>query len=92
MIRRRPRQRQISGYHRFEDAERRTLSGHADGDFVRLRDQQGNEWVGIAEASPDGLVRYRLRDPHGKFAVGISDGYGISLRDDYGRTWRGFID
>lgn len=90
--RRRGRSRSVTGTYRFEDASRRTLTGYADGDFVRLRDDSGREWQGIAERQPDGLVRYRLRDAEGAYALGISDGYGITLRDDYGRSWRGFVE
>ena len=68
------------------------MSGFGDGDFIRLRDEFGNEWRGQAEKNADNAVRYRFRDSLGHFITGIGDGYGVTLRDEHGNTWRGFID
>jgi hypothetical protein len=71
----------------------RTVFGSADGDFIRLRDEYGNEWRGVAEVQSDDMVHYRFRNEEGHHVSGISDGaYGIILRDERGKTWRGFID
>lgn len=71
----------------------RTVFGSSDGDFIRLRDEFGNEWRGTVEVQSDEMVRYRFRDSAGRHISGISDGgYGILLRDERGKTWRGFID
>jgi hypothetical protein len=79
------------GFLRFSSGNR-VVSGPGDGDFIRLRDQFGNEWHGVAERQQDDSIRYRFRDSKGEFVTGISDGYGIVLRDSKGNTWRGFID
>jgi hypothetical protein len=79
------------GFFRFSSGGR-VVSGHGDGDFIRLRDQYGEEWRGVAERQPDGTIRYRFRDSQGDYVTGVSDGYGIVLRDSKGETWRGFID
>jgi hypothetical protein len=82
----------VGGYFRFDSGKGRTMSGFGDGDFVRLRDQYGNEWRGQAERQPDDTIRYRFRDAEGKSITGVSDSYGVILRDERGNTWRGFID
>ena len=79
-----------SGYYRFENGQK-SVSGFGDGDYVRLRDEHGNIWRGLAEAQEDNTVRYRFRDSKGGTISGISDRFGIVLRDDKGNTWRGFI-
>lgn len=68
------------------------MVGYGEGEFVRLRDEQGNVWNGTAEAQEDNLVRYRLRDTSGRSITGISDSYGIVLRDEKGNNWRGFLE
>ncbi len=90
--RRRSRSHVPSGYYRFEDSCRRTLQGHGEGDFIRLRDEYGNVWHGQADRQPDDSIRFRFRDSQGKAISGMSDGYGIILRDDNGRIWRGFLE
>ncbi|HAX41012.1 MAG: hypothetical protein M9913_21160 [Bryobacteraceae bacterium] len=72
--------------------KQRHVYGSGDGDFIRLRDERGQEWYGMAERMEDDSVRYRFRDPDGNYISGISDGYGVILRDAKGNTWRGFID
>jgi hypothetical protein len=80
------------GFYRFEGAGRNMLYGAGDGEFVRLRDQNGREWRGWVERSDDDTVRYRFRDADGKMISGVSDSYGVLLRDERGNTWRGIID
>jgi hypothetical protein len=93
MIYRKRRSRSApSGFFQFQSVHNRTVSGHGDGDFIRLRDEFGNEWFGTGERQDDDLIRYRFRDTEGRHISGISDGYGIVLRDEKGNTWRGFID
>ncbi len=80
------------GFYRFESQQRRHMFGYGDGDFVRLRDEFGNVWQGIAEEGEDNTVRFIFRDPDGRRISGVSDSYGVTLRDEFGNTWRGFID
>jgi hypothetical protein len=89
--RRRSRLSMPSGFFRFE-SKTQTVSGYGDGDFVRLRDEFGNEWRGQAERQADDTIRFRFRDAEGNVICGISDAYGVVLRDEHGNTWRGFID
>ena len=81
-----------SGFYRFENAFRRSVYGFGDGEFVRLKDEFGNVWRGLAERGDDNTIRYRFRDSKGKTVSGISDSYGIILRDQSGKVWRGFLD
>jgi hypothetical protein len=90
--RRRSRYGASGGFYRFEGPGRRSVYGASDGDFIRLRDQEGREWRGSVEKMADGTIRYRFRDAEGKTVSGISDSYGILLRDEQGNTWRGFVD
>jgi len=89
--RRRARLNMPSGFFRFE-GKRQVVSGYGDGDFVRLRDEFGNEWRGQAERQSDDTIRFRFRDSEGNVITGISDHYGVVLRDEHGNTWRGIID
>jgi hypothetical protein len=68
------------------------MFGYGEGDFVRLRDEFGNVWNGVAEPQGDNVVRFRFRDEKGKSITGISDSFGIVLRDEKGNTWRGFVE
>ncbi len=90
--RRRRRGGSPAGFYSFESQNRRTMYGVGDGDFVRLRDENGNLWRGQAEQMEDRTLRFIFRDTGGKRISGISDSYGITLRDEDGKTWRGFID
>ncbi len=80
-----------SGFYRLSSS-RAVLSGHGEGDFIRLTDADGRVWTGSATREPDNSVRYRFRDAKGRSMTGISDAYGLVLRDDSGKTWRGFIE
>lgn len=90
--RRRQRSSVPSGFYRFESSSRKTVYGFGEGDFVRLRDEFGNEWRGTAERQFDNSIHFRFRDDEGNPITGISDGNGVVLRDTQGNTWRGFID
>jgi hypothetical protein len=79
------------GYFHFSMGNR-TIFGPGDGEFIRLRDEFGNEWRGVAERQGDDTIRYRFRDDSGNHISGMSDGYGVVLRDSKGNTWRGFIE
>lgn len=82
-----------SGFYRFENTRSRSgMTGYGDGDFVRLRDEYGNVWNGMAIAQDDNIIRYNFRDSGGKSISGISDSFGIILRDEKGNTWRGFVE
>jgi hypothetical protein len=90
---RRGRSSAPSGFYRFENVKSRSaMFGYGEGDFVRLRDEYGTVWSGIAEPQDDSIVRFRFRDDRGRSITGISDTYGILLRDEKGNTWRGFIE
>jgi hypothetical protein len=80
------------GFFRFQNAQRQTVHGYGEGDYIRLRDEFGNIWRGVATREADNTIRYRFRDQNGASISGISDAYGVVLRDERGRTWRGFID
>ena len=80
------------GYYRFQGAGKQVLQGFGDGDFIRLRDEEGHEWQGVAEGF-DTMVRFRFRDSKGNCLSGVSEGgNGIVLRDEKGNTWRGYVD
>ncbi|HEU0119587.1 MAG TPA: hypothetical protein VFQ91_03610 [Bryobacteraceae bacterium] len=68
------------------------MSGYGEGGFVRLRDEFGTVWNGMADPQEDNIVRYRFRDASGRSITGISDSFGIVLRDEKGNTWRGFVE
>jgi hypothetical protein len=81
-----------TGYYRIQGSGSQFLHGFGDGDFIRLRDEHGREWRGVAEVF-DTMVRFRFRDSEGNYISGVSDaGAGIILRDEKGNTWRGFVD
>jgi hypothetical protein len=80
------------GYLQFRASDRSTVHGYGEGDYIRMRDEYGNIWVGSATREQDDVVRYRFRDHRGKFITGVSDDYGVMLRDEKGNTWRGFVD
>lgn len=81
------------GYLRFRSSDRTTVHGYGEGDYIRMRDEYGNAWVGSANRDDDSnMVRYRFRDHNGRSITGISDSYGVLLRDEKGNTWRGFVD
>ncbi len=94
MIYRRKRSRTSapSGFYHFESAGKGSVCGFGFGEYLRLRDENGNVWQGQAEPQGDNTVRYRFRDSNGNMLSGISDGGGIVLRDENGNTWRGLID
>ena len=77
---------------RFQNVQKHTVYGFGHGDYIRLRDEFGNVWRGVADRRDDNTVQYRFRDEKGQFITGISDSYGVVLRDERGKTWRGFVD
>ncbi len=81
------------GYFHFEEVGAPgRVYGFGHGDYIRLRDEQGNTWSGSAELGADDSVRYRFQDSAGQAITGISDTWGLILRGPRGRTWRGFIE
>lgn len=82
------------GFYRFESMKTKcSMQGTGFGEFIRLRDEFGNVWRGMAELQDDDTIRYRFRDANGRTISGISDStYGVLLRDDKGNVWRGFVD
>ena len=89
---RRTTQSAPGGFFSFQSIHKQTVYGYGYGDYIRLRDEYGNVWRGMAEREYDDTVRYRFRDEKGRAITGVSDSYGVLLRDDRGTTWRGFID
>ncbi len=81
-----------AGFYRFENKQRKQVCGYGDGDFVRLRDENGNMWQGQAEDMGDNTYRFIFKDSEGKRISGLADDNGVVLRDEDGQTWRGFID
>ena len=79
------------GYLQFRSGNN-TVHGCGEGDYIRLRDEFGQVWVGSAVQEDDEAVRFRFRDPNGRYISGIADAGGLLLRDDKGRTWRGFLE
>jgi hypothetical protein len=91
--RRRANRRALGGFFSFEEeATKARMHGFGYGDFIRVRDEYGHIWRGIAEEGADGTYRYTFRNSRGSTLSGLADGYGITLRDEKGRTWRGFVD
>lgn len=84
--------RLAGGYVRLRSMDNRSMFGHGYGDHIRLRDEFGTVWRGVADLEDGNLVRYRFRDDKGHSISGISDSYGVLLRDDKGRSWRGSIE
>jgi hypothetical protein len=82
----------LGGYYRIESPNQPIMQGFSDGEYVRLRDEFGREWRGVAEQFDQDLVRLRFRDDEGNSVSGVIDRSGIVLRDSKGKTWRGFID
>ena len=80
------------GFFRFQNASKAAVYGYGEGDYIRLRDEYGNVWRGVAERDSDGMIRYRFKDDKGNAITGISDSYGVIMRDEKGKTWRGFVD
>jgi hypothetical protein len=85
-------QKAPGGFFRFQNVHKHSVYGFGEGDYIRLRDEFGNVWRGVAERDADNSIRYRFRDQQGRCISGLSDSYGVVLRDEKGNTWRGFVD
>jgi hypothetical protein len=89
----RKRHRQPGGFFHLQEEKTKTrVSGYGHGDFIRLKDEYGNIWLGSAETVADNSIVYRFRDGNGKTLTGISSGLVVTLRDEKGNTWRGAVD
>jgi len=89
----RKRLRQPGGFFHLQEEKTQTrVSGYGHGDFIKLKDEYGNIWLGSAETIADNSIVYRFRDGKGKTLTGISSGLLVTLRDEKGNTWRGAID
>ena len=80
------------GFLRFQNSLKQCFFGFGEGDYIRLRDEFGNTWLGSALRDDNNAVRYRFRDEKGTTISGMSDSLGIMLRDEKGNAWRGFVD
>ncbi|MEP7353202.1 MAG: hypothetical protein ABI824_08235 [Acidobacteriota bacterium] len=77
----------------LQDEKTKTrVSGHGQGDYIRLKDEYGNVWLGAAVLNDDDSVQYRFRDAKGKSMSGVAYGQAVTLRDEQGNTWKGFVD
>jgi len=90
MTRRRKTRLAPTGFFNIQNQTQR-ISGFGSGDFVRLKDEQGELWRGTAELLDDNTIFYRFRNSAGRVISGASDGYGIRLRDERGQVWRGYV-
>ena len=80
------------GFYQLESmASPHSLTGFGDGEFVRLRDENGELWHGSADVQSEDMIRYQFRNAKGKSISGLADSNGILLRDERGNTWRGFV-
>jgi hypothetical protein len=81
------------GFFHLEDEKTKTrVSGYGEGDYIKLKDEYGNLWLGSATRLQDNSVAYRFRDPRGKSLTGVGQGAVVTLRDERGNTWKGFVD
>jgi hypothetical protein len=81
------------GYFNLQEEKTKTrVSGYGHGDFIKLKDEYGNVWLGSAETVEDNSIVYRFRDRSGQTLTGISSGLVVTLRDQKGNTWRGAVD
>jgi hypothetical protein len=81
------------GYFNLQEEKTKTrVSGYGHGDFIKLRDEYGNVWLGSAETVADNSIVYRFRNGTGQTLTGISSGLVVTLRDEKGNTWRGAVD
>ena len=91
--RQRKRRRTPGGFFHMEEERTKTrVYGHGQGEYIKLKDEYGNSWVGWAERNADNSVVYRFRDSKGRTLTGVSDNVTVTLRDEKGRTWKGFVD
>ena len=91
--RRRANRRAPGGFFSFEQITTKSrMHGFGYDDYIRVRDEYGQTWRGVAEEAADGTYRYTFRDGRGRTLSGMADAYGVTLRDEKGRTWRGVID
>ena len=79
-------------FHLQEERTKTRVSGYGHGDYIKLKDEYGNIWLGSAETIADNSIVYRFRDGKGKTLTGISSGLVVTLRDEKGNTWRGAVD
>jgi hypothetical protein len=87
------RTREAGGHFNLQEEKTKTrVSGYGHGDFIKLKDEYGNVWLGSAETVDDNSTVYRFRDGTGKTLIGISSGLVVTLRDEKGNTWRGAVD
>jgi hypothetical protein len=90
---RRRKTREPGGFFHLQEEKTKTrVSGYGHGDYIKLKDEYGNIWLGSAETITDNSIVYRFRDGAGKTLTGISSGLVVTLRDEKGNTWRGAVD
>ena len=60
------------GFFRLQNAQRHVVYGYGDGDFIRLRDEFGNIWRGVATREDDESIRFRFRDQRASKCHGLN--------------------
>src|SRR5579872_373191 len=85
--------REPGGHFSLQEEKTKTrVAGYGHGDFIKLKDEYGNVWLGSAETVADNSIVYRFRNGMGQTLTGISSGLVVTLRDEKGNTWRGAVD
>ena len=79
-------------FHLEEEKTKTRVFGYGHGDYIKLKDEYGNEWIGSATLNADESVAYRFRNGKGKSLSGVSESSVVTLRDEQGNTWKGFVD
>jgi hypothetical protein len=75
-----------------EERSRMRATGFGIDGYVRIKDETGNVWSGLAETNSDDVVTYHLTDSHGRRMTGVENGASMIFRDDLGRTWKGVVE
>lgn len=90
--RRASRSRGRTDFRLEEERSRVRATGFGMDGYIRVKDETGNVWSGLAEDEPGDVVRFHLTDSHGRRVTGIASGATMLFRDDLGRTWKGFVE
>jgi hypothetical protein len=91
IYRRRKGGRQVPAGFYYIQSEGNAMQGFGDGEFIRLRDENGVLWQGTVDSDDSDSFHYRFRDERGNSISGYADEFGVLLQDGRGRTWRGYI-
>ncbi len=94
IYRRRSKNHALPGghFHLESEKSKTRVHGFGHGDQIKLQDEYGNIWRGMAERRDDDEVYYHFRVSDGRTLTGVSSNFVVVLRDDRGETWKGFVD